>query len=153
MRAENTFSVDFIIRLCKEDKREAIIYARITVNGGLPKEIPLKHRLKARDWNPDKEEVKGVGTEVKHVNDYINKVRFRITEKYRMLEDQNAVITADSVKKAYLGNHTAKKGGYTLIELMAYHTKINKGVLADGTMKNYVATETYVKDFLKAEKE
>lgn len=33
MKSDHTFSIDFVPRKCKQDRKRAIIYARITVNG------------------------------------------------------------------------------------------------------------------------
>lgn len=149
MRAENTFSVDFVPRLGKKNKEEATLYARITVNG-TPKEVSLKCKVKASDWNHDKEQVKGTGFEAKHINDYIEKVRYRIRDKYRMLEEKNLPITAETVKNAYLANHNPNRNSKTFSELYEYHMKINEKVLKPGTTKNYGATKKYVMRFLKS---
>jgi len=41
MQTRHSFSVDFIIRKCRENKKRALIYARITVDGER-REISLK---------------------------------------------------------------------------------------------------------------
>ena len=43
MKSTHSFAIDFIKRLCKEDKKKALMYARITVDGER-KEISLKER-------------------------------------------------------------------------------------------------------------
>lgn len=48
-----------------------------------------------------------------------------------------------------LGNQPEQKG-HSICELMTYHTKMEGEKLSLGTMKNYVATEDYVKRFIKA---
>jgi hypothetical protein len=42
-----------------------------------------------RDWNSKQEIVKGRSQEARTINHYIEDVRFRIKEKYLMLEDSN----------------------------------------------------------------
>jgi hypothetical protein len=58
MQSRHTFSIDFIIRRCKDNKRQALIYARITVDEER-KEISLKERINATDWDARKEILKG----------------------------------------------------------------------------------------------
>lgn len=150
MRSTHSFAIDFVTRLCKEDKKKAFIYARITVDGEQPKEISLKEKINAADWNPAKEMVKGQSIQVKSINNYIDDVRFRIKEKYRMLEDNGALITAETVKDAYLGVHTLQKG-HMLLELLDYYRKIWEPKLKKGGFKNYKTTIDYVKLFLASQ--
>jgi len=142
-----TFSIDFITRISKKDKSLAFIYARITVDGEI-KEISLHQSIPKEKWDHKGELVIGKIPEVKAINVHIDKVRFRIRETYRKLQEEDKVLTAQSVKDAYLGRNSNKKG-HTLCELVKYHDKINRGQLADGTMKNYESTEDYIKLFLK----
>ncbi|HWB92359.1 MAG TPA: hypothetical protein VG605_10920 [Puia sp.] len=46
MKTTHSFSIDFIIRRCKENKQQALIYARITVDEER-KEISIKERINA----------------------------------------------------------------------------------------------------------
>ena len=146
MRAENTFSVDFLIRLDKKQKTLAYLFAKVTVDGD-EKEISLKQKIRACDWNSQDEALKGNSSFAQQVNKYINDVRSYITAKYRMLQHKEEVITAQKVKDAYISKQTHKRSDRTLSELVKYHTQIFSETLADGTMKNYVTTETYVKNF------
>lgn len=119
MKTTHSFSIDFVIRLCKENKKFAWIYARITVNGELPKEISIKEKIAAADWDNKQEIVKGKSIQVKTINATIENVRFRIKEKYRQLEESGALITADEVKQAYLGVQISLRG-HKLTELLEY---------------------------------
>jgi len=148
MKTTHSFSIDFIIRRCKENKHQALIYARITVDEER-KEISLKERIAASDWDTRQEIVKGRTEHVKSLNKHIEDVRFKIKEKYRILYDKEALITAETVKQAYLGTHTALKG-HKLIELLDYYDIIWKPKLKPGGFKNVVTTIAYVKAFLKA---
>src|SRR6185437_598315 len=148
MKTTHSFSIDFIIRRCKDNKKEALIYARITVDEER-KEISLKERINAVDWDPQQEIVKGRTELVKCLNKHIEDVRFKIKEKYRLLCDKETLITAETVKQAYLGTHTALKG-HKLVELLDYYDKIWKPKLKPGGFKNVVTTIAYVKAFLKA---
>jgi integrase/recombinase XerD len=66
--------------------------------------------------------VKGHIEHVKALNKHIEDVRFKIKEKYRLLCDKETLITAETVKQAYLGTHTVLKG-HKLVELLDYYDK------------------------------
>src|ERR1700733_2385159 len=122
MKTTHSFGVDFLIRRCKENKNRALIYARITVDEER-KEISIKEQINAEDWQPREEMVKGSSIQVKTVNKTIEDVRFKIREKYRMLLDKEALVTAETVKQEYLGVQSILKG-HKLIELLDYYYKI-----------------------------
>jgi integrase/recombinase XerD len=148
MKTTHSFGIDFIIRRCKENKRRALIYARITVDEER-KEISLKEQIDAADWDSKKEMVKGRTEQVKSLNQHIDDVRFKIKEKYRALCDREALITADTVKQAYLGTLSALKG-HKLVELLDYYYKIWEPQLKPGSFKNVKSTIEYAKLFLGA---
>jgi site-specific recombinase XerD len=150
MRSNQSFAVNFVKRRCKENKKRANIYARIYVDGGLPKEISLKEEIEASAWDEKREIVKGKGVETKAFNDYIDDVRSKIKEKYRELEIAGMLITAESVKQAYLGVQPSLKG-HKLSELLDYYYKIWEPKLKDGGFKNYKTTIEYLRRFLAGE--
>ena len=80
MKTTHSFAIDFLIRRCKDDKQQALIYARITVDEDR-KELSLKERINAVDWDPAKEIVKGKTEQIKSLNKNIEDVRFKIKEK------------------------------------------------------------------------
>lgn len=148
MNSQNpTFSIDFITRNSKTNPSQAFIYARITIDGDV-KEISLHQAIPKERWDHKGETVAGKNMEVRAINEHIEKVRFRLRETYRQLQSEDKILAAQSVKDAYLGRNSNKKG-HTLCELVKYHDKINRGELAGGTMKNYVTTGEYIKLFLK----
>jgi integrase/recombinase XerD len=147
MRSNHTFSIDFITRKCKENKTKAFIYARITVDGELPKEICLKDKIKASDWLNKAEKVKGNSIEAKMINDHIDEVRTKIRAQYKLLLQNDMLITADAVKNAYLGL-TSQLKGHALKELCVYYKKIWESKLAPGNFKNYKTTIDYINLFL-----
>lgn len=146
MKTTHSFGIDFIIRRCKDDKRQALIYARITVDEER-KEISLKEKINAEDWNPAQELVKGRTEAARALNKHIEDVRFKIKEKYRILCDKESLVTAEAVKQAYTGVHTLLKG-HKLVELLDFYHKIWKPKLKPGGFKNVVTTIEYVKRFL-----
>ena len=75
MKTTHSFGIDFLFRRCKDDKTQALIYARITVDEDR-KELSLKERINAVDWDPAKEIVKGKTEQIKSLNKNIEDVRF-----------------------------------------------------------------------------
>jgi hypothetical protein len=90
MKTTRSFGIDFLIRRCKDDKTQALIYTRITVDEDR-KEISLKERINAADCGPAKEIVKGKTEQIKSLNKHIEDVRFKIKEKYRALYDKESL--------------------------------------------------------------
>jgi len=146
MKTTHSFATDFLIRLSKENKKKALIYARITVDEER-REISLKEQIDASEWNKEKEMLTGKTERTKSINQFIEDVRFKIKEKYRQLCDKDALITAEIVKQAYLGNHLQLKG-HKLTELMKFYCDIWKEKLQPGTYKNMGATVKYVTRYL-----
>jgi hypothetical protein len=122
METTHTFSVDFLIRKSKADKSKAFIYARITLDGDT-KELSIQEEIATKDWGTKTETVQGRSVEAQSINDHIEDVRYKIKQKYRDLKARNALLTAKSVKEAYLGNYTLLKG-HRLIELLDFFQKI-----------------------------
>lgn len=146
MKTTHFFSIDFIIRRNKENKERALIYARITVDEER-KEISIKESINASDWDSRSETVKGKSMQSKIVNGVIGDTRYKLKEKYRMLQDSAALITAESVKQAFLGEHTSQKGK-KFLELLDYYRQIWENKLKKGGFKNYRTTIQYIKLFI-----
>jgi len=146
MHGNLSFGIDFVARKCKADKKRADIFARITINGEL-KEISIKEQIDTCDWVSEKEAVKGKTLEARATNERIESVRFRLRDKYRSLDDAGALITADTVKAAYLGVQSLQRG-HKLIELTDYYKKIWEEKLRRGGFKNYKTTIDYIQRFL-----
>ena len=149
MSHEVTFGIDMILRLKKTDKTKGTIYARVTVCKKNT-EISLHEKVLAADWDNAREQVRGNTLAAKALNTHIENVRFKIREKFRMLTEKEMEVSAEAVKAAYLGTHKTQFKGHKLMELLEYHAKISPGTLAQGTLKNYVTTELYVRNFIKS---
>lgn len=147
MRSTHSFAINIIKRTCKSNTKKALLYARISVDGERS-EISLKESIIADDWDTAQEIVRGKTTKVKELNQHIEDVRYQIKSKYRMLQESGALITAETVKQAFLGMHNAQKG-HQLLELTEYYKKIWGNKLSKGSYKNYKTTIDYIKLFLK----
>ena len=141
-----SFGIDFIIRKSKADKRMAYIYARVTVNAERA-EHSIKEQIPITNWNSQKEGHNGNTIEAKTLNTTIFNIRFRIKEKYHELLDSGTLITAETIKNAYLGVQISQRG-HKLTELLDYYQKIWKAKLKQGGFKNYSTTISYLMLFL-----
>lgn len=150
MRTTHSFSVEFIKRPSRSKKKttKANIYARIWVDGEAA-EISLKEEIDVDAWDGQAEQVKGRSIQVKSINDHIDAVRDKIRNKYRVLQQAEALITAEKIKEEYIGIHSQLKG-HKLIELLTYYKKIWEKELKPGGFKNVKTTVNYVELYLKA---
>jgi hypothetical protein len=146
METTYSFSIDFIIRKCKSDNKRGIIFVRITVNSKR-KEISIKEQVLLADWDGSREIVTSKTTESKKINKTIENIKFRIKEKYRAMEDRGELITAESVKNAYLGVQNQQRS-HSLVELLDYYKKIWQPKLKHGGFKNYLTTLAYIRKFI-----
>lgn len=148
MVTTHTFGIDLLIRKCKYNKKQAFIYARITIDEDRA-EISTKEKIDVAAWDPHKEIVKGKTIEVKEINQHLDDIRYKIKSKYRMLKENESLITAEKVKEAYEGIHACLKG-HTLVELTTYYKKIWEGKIKKGGFKNYKTTIDYLTLFLES---
>ncbi|MBD1364512.1 site-specific integrase [Mucilaginibacter sp. ZT4R22] len=146
MRSSNTFGIQFVIRLPKQQKNDqATVFARISVNGRRC-EISLKKKVNPQNWDEAKGKARGTKEEIRKLNEHIERVRTLIADGYHELVQQKKVVTVDAVKSLFVG---ADDNEITLIKLGEYHNTEMKDKLADGTMKNYYTTQKYIAKFLK----
>lgn len=147
MKKMNTFGIQFVIRLPKQQKKEmATVYARITVNGKRS-EISLKSKVSPNNWDEVKGKAKGKREEIIKLNNHIERVRSLITDAYHQLIQERRTVTVDAIKSLYLGEDDQEV--MTLLKLSKYHKEVETGRLASGTLKNYSTTESYLEKFLK----
>lgn len=152
MKKENSFSVDFVVRKCKNDKQKGYLSAKVTVNGNNT-EISLNEKVQLSAWQANGEKVKGKGKEVEAINKFIDDVRFRLFESKRALENGRYELTCDSIKAHYNNKHESQGqslSGHTISELLNKHEKIecDGNKLKSGTVKNYKTTAKYLLNFV-----
>ena len=63
MKAQNTLGIKFIIRKNKMKDDKAPVYVSVTINGKHV-ELSLKQFIVLEDWNPKKEQGKGMNPEI-----------------------------------------------------------------------------------------
>src|SRR5690606_16853724 len=145
MERTKAFGVRFILRHTTTNSSEALIYARISFNKKRS-ELSVNRAIDPNNWNPAKQCVFGSKELMNRINPYLDEVRYKLTECFHKLKTQNGYITAEAIKRLYTGEDKANNSLLTLFE---YHSLNTKGVLKWGTLKNYGATEKYVRKFLK----
>jgi hypothetical protein len=75
MRSSNTFGIQFVIRLSKQQKNDpATVFARISVNGRRC-EISLKRKVDPKSWDEAKGKARGTKEEIRTLNEHIERVR------------------------------------------------------------------------------
>lgn len=145
MESPKTFSVRFILRHTIANSSDAGIYARISYDKKRA-ELPVERAIDPKCWNPQKQCATGYRELMNRINPHPGEIRFKLTECYYKLKTQNRYITAESIKRLYTGEDKVTN---SLLSLFEYHTLNSKEVLKWGPLKNYVATEKYVRRFLK----
>ncbi len=148
MRNENTFGVQFLLRINKESKGRFPVYARITINGSRT-ELAIKHYLQKEDWNAEKGLAYPRTKDLKLLNTHLEEIRGKFAHHYREIQMQDGDLDADTVKAAFLGLGSEKKS-CTLLWLINHHNEQMKDILEPGTLKNYRTTELYLKNYLQS---
>lgn len=144
MQNQNTFGVHYLLRKLNKLTGLSQIFARISVNDDRT-ELALKCYIKKSDWNFNIGIPKTKTDDLKKLDLYLEDVRRKFRDHYKEMELKGDLLTADSLKEAYLG--LAKKDqNQTLLGAMESHHRImSAGGLEEGTLKNYRTTFTYLK--------
>ncbi|MAU17096.1 MAG: integrase [Muricauda sp.] len=145
MRNTNTLKVLLFTRDTSNNPEKLTIYARITVNGKRA-EISLKRYVSVNEWDETRGRLHGLTYRARLLNSYLDEVYGAIMDAHRQLLREDKPISAQAIKARYLGQDERHR---TLMELIRYHYESQKGMLRPGTMKNYYATEKYLKRFLQ----
>ena len=140
---QTTFSTTFILRTSKTKNGLTPIYCRITVAGNRA-EFSIKRSVAEKNWDAGK--AKGNSEEARTLNSYLKQIEAKIFEHYRDIIADDKLVTPEILKNAYLG---IKPDQYSLLHLIEYHNTQLKDTIEWGTMKNYMTTQRYVKEFLK----
>ncbi len=144
MKTTPTFSIHFWANFSRVKDGQTLLYARITVNGKRAT-IGLKQRVAVAEWDIRKNRMRGTNQQARLINSYLDEVYSSLFSCYQSLKLTHKVITAQSIKRKYLGNAEDAK---TLNDIINYHTEDMAGKLKWGTQKNYFTTQKYISGFL-----
>ena len=148
MRTLNSFGLIFYPKVQQQKEGFAPLVVRLTIDGQR-KEISLKHKIPIARWNKNKEIVTGTDIETKSLNGYIAEVRTELNNCYRKMQIDKLTISAEAIKKMFLGVDDEAEKEKTLLVIIAYHNENMNNHLTQGTAKNYYTTQKYVAEFLK----
>lgn len=77
----------------------------------------MKKTIEEVNWNKVKGMAKGASSEIKNFNNYLNQVRFKLTDAFHELQINDQEITAEKIKSLFLG----EKKEHTLCEIFEYY--------------------------------
>lgn len=145
-----TFRVLFYTKASKRLKDGSLpIYARITIDGKRS-EFGLQKSVEEGCWDSNKARVRGNTKQTKELNHYLMVVQSELLSKKRELEEDGKVVTADSLKRAYLGVDDDR---LNLIELFRKHNDTCRELknidFAPGTIVKYDTCLNHLQNFVQ----
>ncbi len=148
MTITHTFNVHFWLKKSSIRKDETIpIYARIWIDS-IPVDVSTKEVILEEQWSTTAGRVKTRTKNGKYINEILDDINSKIKTAYKQLKNEGRLITAQAIKLRYLGKD---KAILTCKDLIGYHRENEFKKLAQGTIKNYGATEKYIDRFIKKE--
>jgi len=144
MRTSLTFSVLFWIYAKRARNNQAIIYARITVNGKKVN-ISLKHKVDISAWDSKGQKMRGNSAIAREMNLHLDEVKSGIVQYYRDLKKEKRMLTAELIKARYLGED---KIHYSLRDIFNYHNDTMAHKLKTNTMGHYKTTQKHILTYL-----
>lgn len=149
MTKNTTLSILFYLRKDKLNKKgEAPIFIRITVDNQRAAVATNRSILESK-WNSGAGKAKGNKEETKELNAYLDTLKSSILAHQRELIEKGKVVTAETLKNAFLGKSTRK---YTVLEIFNHHNsqikqKINLE-FSESTVARYETTIMHIKNFM-----
>ncbi|WP_445735266.1 site-specific integrase [Mariniflexile sp.] len=144
MKTTSTFSILFWADYSRAKDNQALIYARITINGKRST-ISLKRKVPIPDWDVHKGRVRGTSQKNRILNNYLDEVYSGLFRCYQDLKIERKFITSQAVKKRYLSEDEKH---HSLCDIIEYHNEDMADKLKWGTQKNYFTTQRYISKFL-----
>ncbi|WP_067150184.1 site-specific integrase [Pseudotamlana agarivorans] len=146
MKSPKTFSVTFWLKKRSIRPNGHIpIYARIHVEG-VRVDLSVKRSTLESDWCLETSRLNPRIKGSENVNFYLDEVYANLIECHRQLYFEGKPISAQAIKSRYLGTD---KSLDTLCDIIKYHWEVESTKLEKGTLKNYNATEKYLKRFIR----
>jgi len=149
-KTHNSFGVLFFIRKERtNEKNEAAIYMRITLNGQRV-EMATKYHIAPQKWDSSSNSAFGRKQEIIDLNQKLDKLKGKVINCYNDMMHNNEFLSACVLKNKITGISDKQK---TLLETFDYHNKLLKETIgidyAPATIRRYDTTMTHVKKFLK----
>ncbi|MBO0356213.1 site-specific integrase [Muricauda ruestringensis] len=146
MKTSNSFSISFWLKKTAKKKNGQIpIYARIRFEGILA-DISVHRSTIEECWCPISGKIDHRAKGAQEINKYLDDIHAKLLECHRQLHSEGVPITSQAIKQRYLGKD---KQFITLDDIFRYHRTHETSRLEKSTVKNYSATEKYLKRFTK----
>ena len=152
MKTKNGVYFTFYIKRSKPLKSgEVPIYAKITANGKV-EELAILKNIMPEKWSKDKGGAIGITQEARDINDYILRVKSRLLNNKKILEEKGQEITARAIKESYLGINKDEK------KIIALFEEHNNGVrllcskgkdFAPATVQRYETCLLHLTNYVK----
>lgn len=145
----NTFSVLFYPKRRDSDLPDkASVYMRVTVNGQRV-ELSVNRKIRLSKWSDKAGKLLGTKQDVKEFNNYLDVLRNKIFDIQQHLLRRDIKITAEAIKKSYLGTDEKKM---MLLEVFQNHNEQIEMLIgkeyAISTVKKYKTAYKHLKNFL-----
>ena len=144
---KKTFAILFYVKRTKLLKNgEAPIFMRITVDA-IRAEMSVQRSINLSDWIDKKGCAKSTSPKNRELNHYLEHIRHRLYAIQKELEDENKTVTAELLKKRYMGiNET----NISLVELYTEHNHKLKELIGKGfTAATHARHETSMKHVIE----
>jgi len=142
----------FVRKARKLNNQEVPIYMRITVDGERA-EISIKRSVKQEYWNEVKGSAKSGTPYAKELNFFLEQIRHNMYEHQQDLNNRNKVVTATSLKNAYL--NIGDDDHRTLLQAYDEHNAtlellVDKGV-SKSTYIRHTTSKKHLERFIQSE--
>ena len=146
-----TFKVLFYIKRTRVLKDGTVpVYVRVTVNGKRA-EFRAQRSIDPKQWDSKKGCARGYSKAANDLNSHFDLIKAQLQQHKMVLSEQGKMITAESLKNAYLGLDEDSK---TILEVFQEHNDRCKGLVnidfAPGTYKRYETCYRHVERFIKS---
>jgi site-specific recombinase XerD len=142
-----TFSIMFMIRRGQLlQNQEAPVYMRITIDGERA-EISLKRSIDPALWNEARGCAKPTTQYAKDLNFFLEQMRHKVYEHQQELISRNKLVTASSLKNAFLNRGDDQKR--TILQIYEEHNKVLHEKINKGTARNTYIRHTTSKKHLE----
>jgi site-specific recombinase XerD len=145
-----TFKILFFVKRTKPLKDGSLpIFVRITINGERS-EFSLQMSVPEQLWDNQKGRAKGNAKQSRQLNQYIETVLTNLHIKKREMEETGELLTADNLRRSYLGLNEEK---YQLLSLYRKHNQdCEKLIGIDfslGTVVKYRSSYQHLEQYIK----
>lgn len=146
-----TFSQIFTLKKSKSNEGKlSVIYLRVTIDGSRT-EVSTHRYCNPMEWNSKAGKFTGRTEEAKALNAYLDTLKFRVNDIYRLMIADGIDITCENFRKKFLGLDQEKPR--MLIEIFEYHNKqifelVGRGY-SEGTYKRFKVCIKSLEEFLE----